>query len=113
MPTTLTNASEAAATSAAAAPHDWLLRNRLKSVEETWTAVLEDECGPDLVALLTRLRKLCAPDGQAKSADASPVLRLIEELELDDAIKMARAFALYFQLINIVEQHYELTWRLA
>ena len=107
MPTTLTNASESTVTSAAAAPHDWLLRNRLRSVEETWTAVLEDECGPDLVALLTRLRKLCAPDGQAKSADASPVLRLIEELELDDAIKMARAFALYFQLINIVEQHYE------
>ncbi|PZO19507.1 MAG: phosphoenolpyruvate carboxylase [Leptolyngbya foveolarum] len=107
MPTTLTNASEAAVISATVAPHDWLLRNRLKSVEETWTAVLQDECGPDLVALLTKLRKLCAPDGQAKAADAAPVLRLIEELELDDAIKMARAFALYFQLINIVEQHYE------
>jgi len=108
VPTTLTNASKAAVTSAAAVnPHDWLLRNRLKSVEETWTAVLQDECGPDLVALLTRLRQLCAPDGQAKAADAAPVLQLIEELELDDAIKMARAFALYFQLINIVEQHYE------
>ena len=111
MPTILTNAPEASAPTTEdmipTASHDWLLRNRLKSVEETWTAVLEDECGPSLVALLTRLRKLCAPDGQAKSADASPVLRLIEELELDDAIKMARAFALYFQLINIVEQHYE------
>ncbi len=106
MPKTLTNASESTVI-AAAAPHDWLLRNRLKSVEETWTAVLQDECGPDLVALLTRLRQLCAPDGQAKAADAAPVLQLIEELELDDAIKMARAFALYFQLINIVEQHYE------
>ena len=106
MPTTLTNASEVEIKPAVAS-HDWLLRNRLKSVEETWSAVLEDECGPTLVALLTRLRELCAPDGQAKAADASPVLRLIEELELDDAIKMARAFALYFQLINIVEQHYE------
>ena len=107
VPTTLTNASKSDVISAADLPQDWLLRNRLRSVEATWTAVLEDECGPDLVALLTRLRELCAPDGQAKSADASPVLRLIEELELDDAIKMARAFALYFQLINIVEQHYE------
>ena len=111
MPTILTNAPKTSAlTTEDILPtdsHDWLLRNRLKSVEETWTAVLQDECGPSLVALLTRLRKLCAPDGQAKSADASPVLRLIEELELDDAIKMARAFALYFQLINIVEQHYE------
>ena len=93
--------------SPAAATHDWLLRHRLKRVEETWAAVLEEECGPNLVALLTRLRQLCAPDGQAKGADAAPVLKLIEKLELSDAIKMSRAFALYFQLINIVEQHYE------
>lgn len=110
MPTTLTDAaieSSDVEVIPAIATQDWLLRNRLKRVEETWAAVIEDECGPDLVALLTRLRKLCAPDGQAKGADASPVLQLIEELELSDAIKMARAFALYFQLINIVEQHYE------
>ncbi len=106
MPTTLENASDLEFIPAVAT-HDWLLRHRLKSVEETWAAVLEDECGPNLVALLTRLRQLCAPDGQANAADASPVLQLIEELELSDAIKMARAFALYFQLINIVEQHYE------
>ncbi|MEL7329403.1 MAG: phosphoenolpyruvate carboxylase, partial [Cyanobacteria bacterium J06559_1] len=106
MPTTLTDAS-AVEVMPAVASHDWLLRNRLKRVEETWAAVLEDECGPTLVALLTRLRKLCAPDGQAQAANAAPVLKLIEELELSDAIKMSRAFALYFQLINIVEQHYE------
>ena len=111
MPTTLTEESLTNPSNGevmpAVATHDWLLRNRLTRVEETWAAVLEDECGPALVALLARLRELCAPDGQAKAADASPVLRLIEELELSDAIKMARAFALYFQLINIVEQHYE------
>ncbi|MEL6939540.1 MAG: phosphoenolpyruvate carboxylase [Cyanobacteria bacterium J06598_1] len=86
---------------------EWLLQHRLKRVEETWSSVLEEECGPTLVALLTRLSRLCAPDGQANAADASPVLELIAELELSDAIKMSRAFALYFQLINIVEQHYE------
>ncbi len=109
MPTTLTDIIESSDVEVIprVATHDWLLRNRLKRVEETWAAVIKDECGPDLVALLTRLRKLCAPDGQANAADASPVLQLIEELELSDAIKMARAFALYFQLINIVEQHYE------
>lgn len=107
MPTTLKNASDLKPAVPAVATHDRLLRRRLKSVEETWASVLEDECGPSLVALLTRLRRLCAPDGQANAANASPVLQLIEELELSDAIKMARAFALYFQLINIVEQHYE------
>ncbi len=109
MPTTLTDVLDVSDVEVipAVATHDWLLRHRLKRVEETWAAVLEEECGSTLVALLTRLRMLCAPDGQANAADASPVLQLIEELELSDAIKMARAFALYFQLINIVEQHYE------
>ncbi|MGB3294462.1 MAG: phosphoenolpyruvate carboxylase [Phormidesmis sp.] len=109
MTTTLTEISDVSDVDVmpAVATHEWLLRHRLKRVEETWATVLEDECGPTLVALLTRLSKLCAPDGQANAADASPVLQLIEELELSDAIKIARAFALYFQLINIVEQHYE------
>ncbi|MEM9151146.1 MAG: phosphoenolpyruvate carboxylase [Cyanobacteria bacterium P01_F01_bin.3] len=107
----LTHGTQNQSATATAAPEiatqEWLLRHRLKEVEETWASVLQDECGPKLVALLTRLRQLCAPDGQASSADDAPVLQLIAELELSDAIKMARAFALYFQLINIVEQHYE------
>jgi phosphoenolpyruvate carboxylase len=109
MPTTLTDDSLTNPSNVEVTPatQDWLLRNRLKRVEETWAEVLEEECGATLVALLSRLRKLCAPDGQANAADASPVLKLIAALELSDAIKMARAFALYFQLINIVEQHYE------
>ncbi len=108
-PTTLTDAPANATgmTIPETMTQEWLLRHRLKRVEETWASVLEEECGPTLVALLTRLSQLCAPDGQANAADASPVLQLIEELELSDAIKMSRAFALYFQLINIVEQHYE------
>ncbi len=108
-PTTLTDAPTDVIGTATleVATQEWLLRHRLKRVEETWASVLEEECGPTLVALLTRLSQLCAPDGQANAADASPVLQLIEDLELSDAIKMSRAFALYFQLINIVEQHYE------
>ena len=34
-------------------------------------------------------------------------MKLVENLDLNSAIRAARAFALYFQLINIVEQHYE------
>ncbi|MEA5464465.1 phosphoenolpyruvate carboxylase [Leptothoe sp. PORK10 BA2] len=84
------------------------LRRRLVIVESIWELVLETECGSDLVNLLNNIRHLCAPDGQADTAlDNANALQLIEQLSLDDAIRMARAFALYFQLINIVEQHYE------
>ncbi|MGD1856763.1 MAG: phosphoenolpyruvate carboxylase [Leptolyngbyaceae cyanobacterium] len=84
------------------------LRHRLTVVESIWESVLEAECGAELVSLLKNIRRMCAPDGQADPAlDNANALQLIEQLSLEDAIRMARAFALYFQLINIVEQHYE------
>ena len=86
---------------------DLFLRHRLRLVEDLWEAVLCSECGEDLVNLLKQLRSMCSPEGQATELPQSSVPKLIEKLELDAAIRAARAFALYFQLINIVEQHYE------
>ena len=83
------------------------LRHRLKMIEELWESVLRQECGQELVDILTQLRDLSSPDGQAPEAIASELLRVVEQLDLSQAIRAARAFALYFQLINIVEQHYE------
>lgn len=84
-----------------------LLRHRLKLVEDLWESVLRSECGQDLVNLLGQLRSLCSPEGQTTDLDKSAALELVEKLDLNEAIRAARAFALYFQLINIVEQHYE------
>lgn len=88
-------------------PLDLFLRHRLQVVEDLWESVLRQECGQALVDLLKQLRALCSPEGQATNDQASEVVRLIEQLDLNEAIRAARAFALYFQLINIVEQHYE------
>ncbi|NEO26223.1 MAG: phosphoenolpyruvate carboxylase, partial [Kamptonema sp. SIO4C4] len=84
-----------------------LLRHRIKLVEELWESVLLSECGQELVTLLKKLRDLCSPEGQTTDLDKSTVVELIEKLDLNDAIRASRAFALYFQLMNIVEQHYE------
>jgi phosphoenolpyruvate carboxylase len=92
---------------AAASASDLFLRHRLKVMEDLWRQVLQQECGQELVSLLDRLLDLCAPDGQAADFCEADVLKLIENLDLNSAIRAARAFALYFQLINIVEQHYE------
>lgn len=86
---------------------DPLLRHRLKSVEDLWESVLQQECGQNLVDLLHRLRALGSPEGQAPELIESEILEVVEKLDLNDAIRAARGFALYFQLINIVEQHYE------
>jgi phosphoenolpyruvate carboxylase len=83
------------------------LRHRLKVVEDLWESVLCSECGQELVDLLKQLRDLCSPEGQATDLPESSVPKVIEKLDLNAAIRASRAFALYFQLINIVEQHYE------
>ncbi len=90
-----------------ASTSDLFLRHRLKVVEDLWRSVLAQECGQTLVDLLDQLRELCAPDGQASDIPKVNVFEVIEALDLDSAIRAARAFALYFQLINIVEQHYD------
>jgi len=76
-------------------------------VEDLWESVLRQDCGQDLVDLLNQLLQLCSPEGQAANSAESNALALVEKLELNEAIRAARAFALYFQIINIVEQHYE------
>ena len=86
------------------------VQRRIKMVEDIWEAVLWNECGQDLLALLHQLRRLCSEEGQAPAARAESVqtvVQVVENLKLQDAIRAARAFALYFQLINSVEQHYE------
>jgi phosphoenolpyruvate carboxylase len=90
-----------------ASTYDLFLRHRLKVVEDLWESVLLSECGPELVNLLKQLRDLGSPEGQAPELPSSSVPKVIEKLDLNAAIRASRAFALYFQLINIVEQHYE------
>ena len=85
---------------------DLLLHPRLKLVEDLWELVLHSECGQELVDLLKKLRSIRSPEGQAELPESS-LPNLIEKLDLNDAIRTSRAFALYFQLINSVEQHYE------
>jgi len=84
-----------------------LLLNRISVIEDLLEGVLKDECGQELVDLLRQLRSMCSPEGQAPRVPEAEVLKVVEKLPLDEAIRAARAFALYFQLINIVEQHYE------
>ncbi|MGF1568220.1 MAG: phosphoenolpyruvate carboxylase [Nodosilinea sp.] len=89
---------------------DLFLRHRLRVIEDLWENVLEHACGPELLKLLQQLRRMCSPEGQAPTTDEArvkAVVDVVEALDLEDAIRASRAFALYFQLINIVEQHYE------
>lgn len=94
-----------------------LLVERLELVEELWLAVLHSECPPGQVERLIRLKELSGKfdpeeDGRRKSTsssgvDSEAIDKVIREMDLADGIAAARAFSLYFQLINILEQHIE------
>ncbi|MGL5832993.1 MAG: phosphoenolpyruvate carboxylase [Waterburya sp.] len=85
-----------------------LLRHRQKLIEDLWESVLRSECGQEMLDLLQQMRSLHSAEGQVTATfTQSSAPQLIQKLSLNDAIQGARAFALYFQLINIVEQHYE------
>jgi phosphoenolpyruvate carboxylase len=88
-------------------PSRLLLHQRQILVENLWESVLRSECGQQMVDLLNQMRSLSSPEGQVTDLPKSSVPQLIEKLPLEDAIQAARAFALYFQLNNIIEQHYE------
>ncbi|MBE9047575.1 phosphoenolpyruvate carboxylase [Pleurocapsales cyanobacterium LEGE 10410] len=85
-----------------------LLRHRQKLIEDLWEFVLRSERGQEMLDLLQQMRSLSSAEGQVTDTfPQSSVPQLIEKLTLNDAIQAARAFALYFQLTNIIEQHYE------
>jgi len=95
-----------------------LLGERLELVEDLWLTVLRSECPPAQVERLIRLKELSGPlnppeispsDEQAgfRSGDSAAIVAVIREMDLADGIAAARAFSLYFQLVNILEQHIE------
>ncbi len=87
-----------------------LLRQRLELVEDLWQTVLRSECPPEQTERLLRLKKLSDP-WALESADekgaSNAIVLLIREMDLAEAIAAARAFSLYFQLVNILEQRIE------
>ncbi|MEM9136018.1 MAG: phosphoenolpyruvate carboxylase [Cyanobacteria bacterium P01_F01_bin.42] len=86
---------------------DVLFKRRLVDIEELLEAVLLQECGQPLVDLLQQLREMCSSEGKVSDIPKTKVVEVVERLDFNDSIRATRAFALYFQLINIVEQHYE------
>jgi phosphoenolpyruvate carboxylase len=80
------------------------LQQYIQFVEDLWKSILAEAYGSQLIELLEQLRDLSSPEGQATECS---IHKIIAELKLEDAVKAVRAFALYFQLINIVEQHCE------
>ncbi|ABX09626.1 phosphoenolpyruvate carboxylase [Prochlorococcus marinus] len=88
-----------------------LLQQRLALVEDLWETVLCSECPSDQINRVLRLKKLSNPNNFAGEEEQknpfNEIVLLIEEMDLAESIAAARAFSLYFQLVNILEQRIE------
>ena len=84
-----------------------LLQQRLELVEDLWKTVLKSECPPDQTERLLRLKQLSDPSKSNQDNSSKAIVQLITKMDLAEAISAARAFSLYFQLVNILEQRIE------
>jgi phosphoenolpyruvate carboxylase len=85
------------------------LRRDMRLLGRLLGQVLEEAGGPELLADVERLRRatiaLRAADGARRQARAR-VVELVAGFDLDRAELVARAFTVYFQLVNLAEEQH-------
>ena len=82
------------------------LRREVRLLSTVLGRVLEEAGGPDLLSDVERLRvTTIAFRGVPTDRRRAAVVDLVERLELERAEQVARAFTVYFQLVNLAEEH--------
>jgi len=98
---------------AAGTRSDDALRANVRLLGDVLGEVLVEQCGDDLFGLEEEIRAL-ARAGRQGNEEASRRLReTVGALDLERQALVLRAFAMYFQLANIAEQHHRLRRRRA
>ena len=89
--------------------NDPLHKNRLL-IEDLWESVLREECPDDQAERLIQLKELSYSkqiDGDSSKTFKNEIVDIVNSMDLAESIAAARAFSLYFQLVNILEQRVE------
>ena len=85
------------------------LRADIRRLGNLLGGTLERFGGKRLFVTEERVRALCKALRQTPSrANETKLKRLLSRLTLDEAIGVIRAFSVYFQLVNIAEQHHRI-----
>lgn len=83
------------------------LRGNVRLLGEILGRVLQEQAGHDLFALVEGIRQTCKElRAQYDEERALALQRQIAAMPLARAVEVVRAFAIYFQLVNIAEQHH-------
>src|SRR5712691_58360 len=92
-------------------PADSALRANVRLLGDLLGRVLVEQEGGWLLALEERLRGLARAGRGGDAAAAAELAEAVRELPLEHQALVLRAFALFFQLANIAEQHHRLRRR--
>jgi phosphoenolpyruvate carboxylase len=86
---------------------DARLRMEVRTVGAVLGQVIREQEGGELYQLVERIRRTAIALRRARgSGDDRKLRRLIEPLDLDHIVAVARAFTLFFQLVNVCEQRH-------
>ncbi len=86
---------------------DTRLRAEVRLVGNVLGEVIREQEGKPLFALVERVR-LAAIELERRNADGDErkLRRLVTDLDLDELVAVARAFTIFFQLVNVCEQRH-------
>ena len=79
-------------------------------IEELWESVLRTECPDEHANRLIKLKHLSYEDNlnlNHQKKIKNEISEIVNAMDLAESISAARAFSLYFQLVNILEQRVE------
>ncbi len=86
-----------------------LLRREVRLLESVLFRVLREDAEPGLVADVERLRAATIALREEPTEERrAEVVSIVASFDLDHAAAVARAFSLYFQLINLAEEHHRI-----
>ncbi len=89
--------------------NDPLDKNRAL-IEDLWESVLREECPYEQAERLIQLKELSYStpvDEHTSKKFKNEIVDIVNSMDLAESISAARAFSLYFQLVNILEQRVE------
>ena len=89
--------------------NDPLDKNRAL-IEDLWESVLREECPDDQANRLIQLKELSYSNQVEENSSKTfknEIVDIVNSMDLAESISAARAFSLYFQLVNILEQRVE------
>ena len=89
--------------------NDPLDKNRAL-IEDLWESVLREECPYEQAERLIQLKELSYStpvDEHTSKKFKNRIVDIVNSMDLAESISAARAFSLYFQLVNILEQRVE------